>query len=142
MRKMICTAVAALFMVACGTSTEPDPGAVEWTTDLQAEAGFEGITGEASVGFTAGETSFSSIATIEGATEGAVHPWHVHVGQCGDGGEIVGDPNGYPPLEPGADGSDTQTATINAQLDADADYYVNVHASPDDLGTIVACGTL
>lgn len=80
--------------------------------------------------------------SIAGADSGAEHPWHIHNGTCGSGGSIVGDPDAYPVLRVGADGTASASADLLVGLDEDANYHVNVHQSPQALGTIVACGPL
>ena len=86
-------------------------------------------------------TSGASI-TISGATQGGQHPWHVHRGRCGDNGPIVGDANAYPVLQVGSNGNASASANLRVGLSEDATYYVNVHRSPANLGTIIACGAL
>ena len=73
---------------------------------------------------------------------GTVRPWHVHYGTCGNDQGIVGDPNAYAPLRPGADGAANATATITVPLDTRRTYFVNIHESPTRLQSIVACGPL
>lgn len=80
--------------------------------------------------------------SINSATANAHHPWHVHRGVCGDNGPIVGAASNYPALHVGADGSASANATIGMALNEQDSYYVNVHLSPTQLGTIVACGKL
>ena len=79
--------------------------------------------------------------SIEGATPGAQHPWHVHVGRCGSNGAIVGSVN-YPVLQVGSDGRASANITINAALRENESYHVNVHRSAADLATIISCGNL
>jgi hypothetical protein len=81
-------------------------------------------------------------ATLVGATPGAEHPWHIHLGTCDNDEGIFGDPAAYPHLQVGAAGQATAMATLVATLQAGASYFVNVHASAEDLATIVACGEL
>lgn len=80
--------------------------------------------------------------TISGATPGARHPWHIHRGTCGSNGAIVGDAGAYPVLTVGSDGVASASANLAVHLDEDGSYYVKIHRSPQDLGTIVACGSL
>jgi hypothetical protein len=93
-----------------------------------------------------GTSSGTTVATVSltGAKPGAVYPWHVHVGKCGmtPGGKVWGDPSAYKPLKAGSDGTAKGTATISMAVPASGDYYVNIHASPTDMGTIVSCGNL
>lgn len=80
--------------------------------------------------------------SIAGAESGARHPWHIHRGTCGSGGPIVGDANAYPVLSVGVNGTASASANLNVALSEDGRYYVNIHRSPQDLGTIVSCGAL
>lgn len=97
------------------------------------------VKGEVTIRATAEGGTYSAIA-IEGAEAGSVHPWHVHAGDCGEGGEIVGAASAYNPIEVGDAGEGRATATLAVSLTPEGDYYINVHESPTDLGTIVACG--
>jgi len=85
--------------------------------------------------------AFRSTVSITGATASSTHPWHVHSGRCGDNGPIVGPANAYPPLQVDANGAATANATIPVAMPS-APLYVNVHLSPTQMGTIVACGNL
>ena len=76
------------------------------------------------------------VISVKGTQAGGAHPAHFHAGDVGSGGPIV------VPLESvdGANGlsitvTDTPYDTIVGQ-----DHYINLHASPDDLATIVASG--
>ena len=42
----------------------------------------------------------------------------------------------------GANGQASASANLDVALSEDGQYYINVHRSPQDLGTIVACGQL
>ena len=80
---------------------------------------------------------------ISGGTSGATYPWHIHTGSCSDGmTPIVGDPALYTALGTSGDGTASLMATIPITLSDNQRYHVNVHASPTDMGTIVACGDL
>lgn len=80
--------------------------------------------------------------SISGAVAGASHPWHVHLGTCANSGAIVGSAGSYPVLVAGTDGKASANATISAALSEGSAYSVNVHRSPNDLATIIACGDL
>ncbi len=79
---------------------------------------------------------------ITGATPGASHPWHVHVGRCGGSGSMVGSPGSYPVLTVGTDGTASANVTIGTALSEGTAYSVDVHRSSTDMGTIIACGDL
>jgi hypothetical protein len=117
-----------------------DAEGAEWRGTLQSQAGYEDVSATATAHVLDGRTHV--IAEISGAEPGATHPWHVHQGACESGGGIVGAAGAYPALQVGDDGRASAEGTIDVTLDAGASYHVNVHASPDDLGTIVACGNL
>jgi hypothetical protein len=117
-----------------------DVDAAEWQANLQGRSGFEGVSGSATAHVRDGRTHVE--ASVSGAPADGTHPWHIHEGTCASGGGIVGDADAYPPLEIGDDGQASAEADIDVALQDGASYHVNVHASPDDLGTIVACGDL
>lgn len=136
MRKVFYLA-GALLVAACQSGQE---GLVDFDATLSGNPGYASYGGTARALATLGSTAIT--VSLRGAEPGARHPWHVHSGDCGSGGPIVGDPSDYPVLEPDAQGTDRETADIEVQLDDDGDYYVNVHLSPTNPGTIVACGEL
>lgn len=135
--KRVIWLASALLVAACSSVSE---GVHDFDANLTGRAGYGSYTG--SVNAVAGLGNTAITISLEGATPGAQYPWHVHSGDCGSGGPIVGDPTDYPVLQPDAQGEDRETADIEVALDDDGDYYVNVHLSPEALGTIVACGEL
>jgi hypothetical protein len=144
MRKVLILAMVAL--AACSArgddadDIQPVSNVVgDWDGNLAAvnNSGVRGSARAQSAGLATG-----AALTIAGATAGAQHPWHIHRGVCGDGGPIVGNATDYPVLTVGADGNASATATIRVALNENESYYVNVHRSPTDLGTIVSCGPI
>lgn len=111
----------------------------DWDANLSPmnNSGVRGASRVQSVGLGSGVT-----ITINNATAGAAHPWHVHVGTCASGGGIFGDASDYPTLTVAADGNASANATLDVALNEQSSYHVNVHRSPTDLGTIIACGNL
>ena len=118
----------------------PGDNAEVWNATLQGQANF--MAARATARATVAEGQTTATATLTGGMAGHVHPWHIHEGDCGSGGPIVGPATAYPPLRPGVDGSATATARIGVALNETRDYHVNIHASPQELGTIMACGNL
>jgi len=115
------------------------PGVPETWKATLASVGGSAVTGTAS-GTTAHDSTNVTV-TIMGATPGATHPWHIHDGKCSDSGApVVGDASAYPPLVVGADGSATASAHIAVKLNEARNYIINIHASPTNMATIVACG--
>jgi hypothetical protein len=148
-------ALAALLAAAACSSvpkveTDPETGNVDvdferighheaWTSTLAAVGG-SGVSGSAGADVADDDTH---AATAIRGRSGGVHPWHIHEGKCGDNGPIVGPASAYPPLRVGADGRAAAMAHLDGvELNEAKNYYVNVHASPTNLGTIVACGAL
>ena len=80
---------------------------------------------------------------LDSGESGATYPWHIHSGDCGDAQPpVVGAAEAYPPSQVGGGGEGDAEATIDATLDPEGDYILNVHLSPARLDSIVACGEL
>lgn len=146
-------AIAFMLTAACSKAVkvETDPSAAKVDVDVQkpgvpetwngnlAPVGGSTVTGTAK-GSTASDMTHVTI-TISGGTPGATYPWHVHEGKCGDASPpVVGPMSAYPPLVVGSDGTATAMAHFSPKLNEAKNYIVNVHASPTNLGTIIACG--
>jgi len=117
------------------------PASGKWTASLMAMNGTN-VAGSVSVmpGTLGGTTAVE--VSITGAPANGVHPWHIHVGTCASGGDIAGPAADYQPLNADANGTATNTATINMPTPTSGEFHVNVHMSPADMATIVACGDL
>ena len=80
---------------------------------------------------------------LDGGESGATYPWHIHSGNCGDSQPpIVGAAEAYPPIQVASGGEGDAEATIDATLDPEGDYILNIHLSPARLDSIVSCGEL
>lgn len=135
--------VSTVVLVGCSTVAGRIGGTPgeDWDAELTPQGGSSvrgTVTAKSGVGGT------TSTIQIRGAMAGATHPWHIHRGDCGSNGAIVGEASAYPPLVVGADGLASATASIGPDIDTaqDDDYYVNVHASPQNMASIIACGEL
>lgn len=122
-----------------GVSTTPLSMTRTWAATISPQAGTNISGTAAAVGD--GSRTQANIS-LGGGTAGEVHPWHIHVGQCGDNGPIFGPAANYQPLTVGADGTATASAVVPIGLVTTTRYYVNVHQSPTAMGIIVACGNL
>jgi hypothetical protein len=112
-----------------------------WKANITGRGQWTGASGTA----TARVEGDNTLATLvlSGLPQGGPYPWHVHDGTCETGGPIVGDANAYPPLMVGADGrAEANARLLNLKLNEAKKYHVNVHRSPSDLATIIACGEL
>ena len=112
----------------------------DWSGDLKGMGQWMGLSGVARARVLSGETNVT--ITLRNATPGGVHPWHLHDGACGAGGGIVGAPGSYTPLVIGNDGTASATAKIMGALSEAKQYSVNVHKSPSEMSTYVACGNI
>lgn len=142
--RMLLTLLVAAGCASGGSNGETDKDVVsnqigDWDANLGMvnSSGVTGTSKAQSVGVGTGVR-----VSIQGAQPNGHHPWHVHLGRCGDNGPIVGDANAYPVLHVGADGRASANATIGVALREDQSYFVNVHRSPTELGTIISCGNL
>ena len=146
-------AVALLLTAACSRTVkvETDPATGRTDVDVQPpnqpegytgtinSVGGSGITGSAT-GTTGSDMTHVTVR-VSGGTPGSTLPWHIHDGKCTDAGPpVVGSATSYPPLVIGADGTATAEAHVSVGLNEAKNYIINVHASPTNLASIVACG--
>jgi superoxide dismutase, Cu-Zn family len=131
-----------LGVIVAGTAVAMTTPASSWTTTLAPATEASGaIAGTAELDST-GPAQSKATVSIRGDQPGAIRPWHVHHGRCGQGGAVLGSASEYPPIKVGPDGTGSATASLDVATPATGDYLVNVHASAADLQTIVACGDL
>lgn len=137
-----------LATTACGSGraevqSEPPAGgasALEWTATIRPQTD-DGHGGRATATVMSDGSTRVRVSLSEGAS-GGEHPWHVHVGRCGSGGDIVGSPSAYSILRPDDMGSASQTAILDVSLDPSVSYHVNIHQSSARPDVIVGCGEL
>ena len=137
---------------ACGgrPPVQIDPNArpvtPRWNATLQTPASLAGAVQVQGTGWMAASdhdsTHTEAHVDIANAAPGGQHPWHVHRGRCGNDLGIVGDPKAYPILDVGSDGKAAGIARLDLPAPKSGDYFVNVHASANNMGTIIACGNL
>jgi hypothetical protein len=80
--------------------------------------------------------------SVSNAVPGGKHPWHVHRGRCGADQGIFGPADAYKPLEVNNDGRATSNAELSVATPRTGEFFVNVHASRQNMATIIACGNL
>jgi hypothetical protein len=150
MRRLILTMAAFAFVGCVRTHASEATGEVDvdlesrtrgeaWSGSLNARSG-SAITGSFQAFVVDGKTNIS--VNLANAMAGQRLPWHVHEGTCNSDMGIVGGASSYPVIIVTNDGTASSTAVLNVTLDKAKDYFVNVHASPTNLQTIVACGDL
>jgi hypothetical protein len=131
---------AALALAGSACATPPVFVPREWNATLAGTGANVTVTATARAVTGIAQTAIA--ITLSGGESGGTHPWHIHEGRCGSGGAIVGAAGDYPPLRPGSGGNASASARIAVELVDGRDYHVNIHQSPEALGTIVACGAL
>jgi hypothetical protein len=141
--------VGALVLMAGCTARQTESGGIDidpvsdhignWNATLSPQNN-SGVSGQ--VAARSELTSAGISVTIWGAMAGNTHPWHVHRGTCGNDLGIVGGAAAYPALLVGTNGTSSASASIKTALSEDASYFVNIHKSPTELGTIISCGPL
>jgi hypothetical protein len=143
--------VSAVASGGCGhrsveINPEARPVSSRWNATLSTPAGLAGalqVTGTGWMGNAEKDAlKTEAYVSIENAAPGGRHPWHVHVGQCGSDRGIYGPTDAYPILKVGGNGKADATAKLDLPTPRTGQYFINVHASPTNMGTIVACGNL
>lgn len=143
--------VIAITAVACGgrrateLRTSEYPVGTRWNASLASPAAMVGVVqvgGRAwmAPGADSGETRLD--IAIRNAIPGGRHPWHVHRGQCGSGGDILGPADSYGILQVGKDGQASRSVTVPLPMPRSGAYMVDIHASANNLNTIISCGNL
>jgi hypothetical protein len=154
MRTSIAAALglSALALASCGgrraveLNPEQDMVSSRWNATLATPAELAGATqvrGRAWMGVSRKDSAETEASvSIANAAPGGVHPWHVHIGRCGADQGILGPPDAYEPLKVDNDGRAEATAKLALPAPRSGQYFVNVHASADNMRTIIACGNL
>lgn len=83
-----------------------------------------------------GPSTTIAVVSLDGTSAGDTHPAHFHQGDCGSGGGI------QVPLSAvdGATGMSVTLTDVPFGSIVESDLYLNVHRSPEQMQTIVACG--
>src|ERR1700674_6021457 len=79
---------------------------------------------------------------IANATPGGLHPWQVHLGQCGADEGVFGAADLYHAAKVGGNGRATSSATVPIETPTTGSYFVTVGASSSNDAMTVACGNL
>jgi hypothetical protein len=151
-RTLIGLALAAVALGSCGghqpVQINPDTQSfgTRWNGRVSSSAelaGVSAIRGQAWMGADEKNPNQTEAhVEISNAVPGGVHPWHVHRGQCGSDQGIFGPADAYDPLKVNGDGHAESKATLPVPLPKPGVYSVNIHASANNMRTIIACGNL
>lgn len=147
--------LTVLASTACGAfqrqpavqvSTEDGTINTSWHAKLATPASLAGaiqMSGSASMA-PSPKGSTNVTLKLSNASPGGVHPWEVHLGQCGVGTDdgVFGPRDAYKPVKVESDGHADGTATVPLPTPETGSFFVLVHASASNYETIVACGNL
>lgn len=128
-----------ILTVLCSASlavaqTAPSSGATRSVTYAVAPVATSGISGSVFIG-EYGEATTAVVIALRGTPAGGNHPAHFHAGNCGSSGDIV-----VPLSNVNGDTGLSVTLTDTPYDDiVTADYYLNIHQSPEASEIIVAC---
>ena len=144
--------LAALGSAACGRGSrvEIDPNremvGTRWNAILSTPSQLAGAVQVKGMGWMAGDDRDTlktrAFASIENAVPGGEHPWHVHLGRCGADRGIFGPAAASRPLRVEGEGDAEATAELPVPVPTSGEYFIDVHASVNNMGTILACGNL
>jgi hypothetical protein len=144
-------AVSAAALAACGgQGVKIDPKARpvtdRWNATLASPAALAGalqVTGSGWMGRREKDAAQTEAhVEVSNAAPGGRHPWHVHRGQCGNDLGVLGPADAYEILDVDDDGKASADADLPLPVPVTGQYFINVHASAANMGTIVACGNL
>lgn len=79
---------------------------------------------------------------ISGDTPGALRPWHLHAGICGEQAPIVGPEQSYAKIRINARGNGVAVIDLPIPFPEAGTLFVNVHESMKRMDHIVTCGQL
>jgi hypothetical protein len=118
-----------------------------WHANLASPSSLAGVVqmnGSASMAPDRSGISTIVVLDLANASPGGVHPWEMRRGRCGNGTDygVFGSTDAYSAVEVDSDGHAEGKATIPMQTPVSGDYFVVVHASRENAGTVVACGNL
>jgi CHRD domain-containing protein len=114
---------------------------MKWSVKLAPQGGTN-VAGTATVEPGKDASSTHATVSLTGGDAGATYPWHVHSGKCGDNGGVVGVASAYTPITISKSGSGKVDVTLPFAIPDNGSYYINIHKSASDMGTIVSCGNL
>ncbi|HEU5303836.1 MAG TPA: hypothetical protein VFU40_04250 [Gemmatimonadales bacterium] len=152
--RLLLLAVSAFALTSCNpfrrdaaveVSTKDENLNSRWHANLATPAELAGavqMNGSASMapGTKSGNTTVS--LDLANATPGGLHPWQLHLGQCGLDQGVFGNADAYRPAKVGRDGRAKSSATVPIETPTTGSYFVIVRASAANDAVTVACGNL
>jgi len=105
-------------------------------------AGAVQITGSASMAPGSNGKQTRVTVNVTNAVPGGLHPWELHLGQCGADQGVFGSVAEYKAIQIGKDGQGTAAATVSMPTPTYGNYFVLLHASNGNRETVIACGNM
>ena len=153
-RGLLLLAVSAFALTSCNpfhhesavqVSTKDENLNSRWHANLATPAELAGaVQMNGSASMAPGTKSGTTIVVLDlaNATPGGLHPWQLHLGQCGSDEGVFGAADLYHAAKVGHDGHATSSATVPIQTPTTGSYFVIVRASAANDAMTVACGNL
>jgi hypothetical protein len=130
---------------AVAISPKADLTTARWNGRLGTPAEMAGaVQVQGSASMTQGNSSSETVVAVSlsNAAPGGRHPWTLSTGQCGAvGGELLRVIDGHV-LVVSKEGTASASATTGLAFPTSGNYAVQVLASVDNPGTVIACGNL
>jgi hypothetical protein len=148
---LLLAALAACNPFRRSNAVELDAGSTtlntQWNGTLaspEALAGIAQMNGSASMAPSRDGTSTIVTINLANASPGGVHPWAARRGECGApfSSGAFGSPDAYKSLEVDSKGRASASVSIPSRTPTSGRFFVVVHASRANAGTVVACGNL
>jgi hypothetical protein len=74
------------------------------------------------------------VLKVANSSPGGLHPWAIHLGQCGADEGVFGALDNYQPVRVGSDGTGLSTAIVGRDTPTRGNYFVRVQASAANSG--------
>ncbi len=114
----------------------------KWSADLAPPNGAIGPYGSVVVEPGRQPNHIRVRVVISGDTPGALRPWHLHTGMCGEQAPIVGPEQAYAKIRINARGNGVAVIDLPIPFPEAGALFVNVHESAKAMDRIVTCGQL
>jgi hypothetical protein len=116
-----------------------------WHASIASPAELAGVvqmSGSASMSPGTKRGTTGIVLKVANSSPGGVHPWAIHIGQCGADEGVFGALNNYEPLRVKSDGTGFSRAIVALDTPSTGNYFVSVRASAANREMTVACGNL
>jgi hypothetical protein len=152
--RLLMLAVSALALTSCNPfrnesavemSTKDENLNSRWHANLATPANLAGavqMNGSASMAPATKSGNTTVFLDLANATPGGLHPWQLHLGQCGSDQGVFGSADDYRAAKVGGNGRATSSANVPIETPTTGSYFVIVRASAANDAVTVACGNL